>query len=459
MAKIFDKLAYDSLDKYLYGVSLHPITTKRGLIIGGGEIYPELNFTLPAMEVNASTIQDAYGIYKDMIYGVMNRARELYAPGVVVEFETLPPFTENPKWGIEVSKIIVDCMGEFHGKYGLKSAFRATPNDLREMTRPPVMRSGKYWEGMLEAFEGMAKAGADFLSIESTGGKELNDEALMNADIQKVIFALGVLGCRDMKFLWKHITDIANKYGVYSSGDSACGFGNTAMVLAEKGFIPKVFAAVVRVATVSRALVAFEMGAVGPSKDCAYEGQYLKAITGMPISMEGKSASCAHLSPIGNIAASVADLWSNESVQQVKLLSEMAPIVSMEQLVYDCRLMNEATKKGMALQMRDMLADSDSRFDSQAYVLRPDVVFDISKELVKEQDPFRRTKLGAQLAIEKIRQGYEAGEVALEDREVPWFDIMESQIDEIPGDELEFYAQIKGELEMDRWSPKEYGLE
>ena len=314
----FDKLAYKSVDDFVYGSCPKPVTTKSGLVIGGGDVYPELNFTLPSMIVNEDSIKDAYQIYKDMTNGILNRARELYAPGVVIEYETLPEFTENPKWGIEVSKIIVDTMKEYEAKYGLKSAYRATPNDLREMNRPPIMRSGKYWEAMIESFAGCSQAGADFISVESTGGKELNDEALVNADIN----------------------------GSLPAGDSACGFGNTAMVLAERGMIPKVFAAVVRVATVARALAAFEEGAVGPSKDCAYEGVYLKAITGSPISCEGKSAACAHLSPIGNIAAAVTDLWSNESVQQVKLLAEMAPVVSIEQLVYDTRLMNTATKKG-----------------------------------------------------------------------------------------------------------------
>lgn len=459
MVNVYDKLAYNSLNDFLYGSCPHPVKTKSGLVIGGGQIYPELNFTLPSMTINESTVKDAYKIYTDMTSGILNRARELHAPGLVIEYETLPQFTENPQWGIEVSKIIVDIMNEFNVKYGLKSAFRATPNDLREMNRPPIMRSGKYWEKMLEIFEGCAKAGADFIAVESTGGKELNDDALVNADIQKVIFALGVLGCRDMKFLWKNIVDISNKNNVYASGDSACGFGNTAMVLAERGFIPKVFAAVVRVATVARSLVAFEMGAVGPSKDCAYEGQYLKAIAGVPIAMEGKSAACAHLSPIGNIAASVADLWSNESVQQVKLLSEMAPIVSMEQLIYDCRLMNEATNKGMALQFRDLLVDSDARLDPQAYVLRPDVVFEISKELVKTQDSFMRTKIGAQLAVQKLKKAIENKEVQVEEREVRWLDIMESKIEDIPDNELEFYDEIKEDLDMDKFLPKEYGLE
>jgi len=57
-----------------------------------------------------------------------------------------------------------------------------------------------------------------------------------------------------------------------------------AMVLAEQKLIPRLLAAVVRVATVPRSLVAYEMGAVGPSKDCAYEGPYIKAIAGIPIS-------------------------------------------------------------------------------------------------------------------------------------------------------------------------------
>jgi methanol--5-hydroxybenzimidazolylcobamide Co-methyltransferase len=87
------------------------------------------------------------------------------------------------------------------------------------------------------------------------------------------------------------------------------------MVLAEQKLIPRVFAAVVRVAAVPRSLVAFEMGAIGPSKDCAYEGPYLKAIAGVPISMEGCTAACARLSPVGNIARAVCDCWSNESVQ------------------------------------------------------------------------------------------------------------------------------------------------
>ena len=118
-----------------------------------------------------------------------------------------------------------------------------------------------------------------------------------------------------------------------------------------------------------RSLAAFEQGAVGPSKDCAYEGPVIKAITGYPISMEGKSASCAHFSPVGNIAAAMCDLWSNESVQNIRLLSGNAPEAFAELLAYDCRLMNVATQHGQQNVLRDWLTESDEHLSPQAVLL------------------------------------------------------------------------------------------
>ena len=335
-------IAIGSLNNFVYGRCPKPVKTKRGLEIGTGIVFPEVNFTLPAMNINAQTWPQVIAHYTEMIDDVIHRSVELEVPQLQIEFETLPDMTLNPAWGLEINRLLADKLIAAQAKHGIKTALRFTPNDIREFSRPPIMRSGIHWEHMLEVFNKAGEAGADFLSIESTGGKELNDEALINADLPGVVFALGVLGCRDMAFLWKHMVAACKKNGVIPAGDSACGFGNTAMVLADKKMIPKVFAAVVRVATVPRTLIAVEQGAVGPCKDCAYEGVYIKAITGTPIALEGKSAACAHLSPIGNIAAAVCDCWSNESVQNVQLLSGKAPMVSAEQLAYDCRLMNVA---------------------------------------------------------------------------------------------------------------------
>lgn len=458
MAREFTKLAYDSIDDFLYGTCPNPVHCKNGMVIGGGEIYPEVNFTLPPMNATADTLPEAKRIYQEIIDGVLKKAHELHTGNLVIEFETLPQYTENPEWGIEIHRLLRNTMYEYEAKYGLKSVMRMTPNDLREMSRPPIMRGGKYWDAMVRIFEQTARDGADILAIESTGGKEVNDEAIVNADLRTSIFALGCLGARDMKWLWQNITSIANANGAISGGDSACGFANTAMVLAEQGFIPKVYAAVMRAVTAPRALVAIENGAVGPGKDCAYENVYLKAITGTPITLEGKSAACAHFSPIGNIALSVADLWSNESVQQVKLLSGFAPVVSTEQLIYDCRLLNVAAKKGQAKLMRDLLVESDCYLDPQAYIIRPDVVFEISKEIVKTQNPFTRTLNTARLSLDILQRAHDNHELVLPEREISWLDILRNQIDEIPDDEEEFIAEMKEEVDETKYRPSEYGI-
>ncbi|NLX76611.1 MAG: methanol--corrinoid methyltransferase [Clostridiaceae bacterium] len=456
----FNELAYKNIDDFIFGSSIHPVKCKNGLVIGGGQVFPELNFTLPPMSITQETMPEVLKQYKSIIEGACQRARELYAPGFAVEVELLPPTTYHPEWGIEIIKTVRDVMYEYEQKYGLKSVLRATPVDIREDRESVHMWKGRHWELILQTFEGCAKEGADFLAIESIGGKDIHDDAVMFCDIQKALFALGVLGVRDMSRLWSAIVDIAEKTGSFASGDTACGFANTAMVLAERGYIPKVFSAVIRVMSAVRSLAAVEEGAVGPHKDCGYEGVYVKAITGTPISMEGKSSACAHLSPLGNIAAAVADLWSNESVQNIRLLGGMAPTVSMEQLIYDCRLLNEAASKGReeAILLRNMLTDSDSRFDPQAYVLRPDVVLKISKEIVNETGSFNRMKAAALAAIDELKQAAAEGKVTAEERELSWLDTMKGQVEDIP-DEDEFIRQMVEENASDKFIPEKYDLQ
>lgn len=454
----FKTMAITNPDDLMYGVAAKPFTTQNGIVIGGGEVYPELNFTLPPMKVNEETIGKANRIYKEMIDGVLKRAADLGQQKVVVEFETVPDFTLTPKFGLETTKLLLDAEREAEEKYGIQCALRFTPNDTREMSRPPKMRSGQYYEDMMYFFEETAKLGPDWISIESTGGKEIDDEGLVNADIRRVIFALGACSCTDMEFLWGKISDICEGTKMAVGGDSSCGFANTAMVLAEKKFIPRTFAAVVRVATVPRALVAYEMGAVAPSKDCEYVGPYIKAITGAPIAMEGRMASGAHLSPIGNIAIANADLWSNESIQQVRLLSDMAPIVAMEQLIFDCRMLNTATKMGQNRIMRDIMIESDAPYDVQGYVLRPEVVIQLSQEILKYEDDFMRTKAAAAKTVELLQDAIDNGKVECGDRDASWLEMMADAIDEIPDDKMEFFEEMKDEIEEGQFIPSEYGL-
>jgi len=454
----FTKTAYENPDDFIYGKSLHPVVLKNNMIIGGGIVYPEINFTLPPMPVTQDSMAEVIQNYKEIITGICERAKDLYVPGFVAEIETLPPMTFNPKWGIEVCKTVVDIIKEYEAKYGIKGAVRATPNDIREGGGLEHMWHGRHWDSILETFEGCAAAGADLLAIESVGGKEVHDEAVMYCDIKKSIFALSILGCKDMERLWTEIVKIAERTGSVASGDTACGFANTAMVLADKKYIPRVFAAVVRVISAVRSLVAIECGAKGPHKDCGYEGVYIKAITGTPISTEGRTAACAHLSPVGNIAACVADLWSNESIQNIKLLSGMAPVVSFEQLVYDCRLMNIAAEKGheSALLLRDIHADSDSALDPQAYVLRPDVVLSISKELVKTEGYYNRSKKAASLALSHMQKAYDKGLLILDDKELMWLENLAETVENLPADAGEFTEEMIGEC--DKLDPRKYDM-
>jgi len=454
--KQFKTTAYENLNDFVYGKALHPLTLANGMSIGGGIVYPEINFTLPTMQLTKETMPEVIKNYTEIITEICTRARELHVPGFVAEIETLPPMTENPEWGIEVCKTVVNIVKEHEAKHGIKGAVRITPNDIREGNSLEHMWRGKHWDAMLKTFEGCANAGADFLSIESVGGKEVHDEAVMYCDIAKSIFALSVLGCTDMNKLWTEIAKIAQKTGTIAAGDTACGFGNTAMVMAEKNYIPKVFAATVRVVTAVRSLVALECGAKGPHKDCGYEGVYIKAITGTPIAMEGKTAACAHLSPVGNISACVADLWSNESVQNIRLLGGIAPLVSFEQLSCDCRLMNQASKKGQALMMRDLYADSDSHLDPQAYVLRPNVALEISKELIKVDGYYPRAKKAAALALAHIQKGYDSKELELAEKELTWLENLSEAVEDLPADTETFVNQIKDECE--KFKPNLYDM-
>lgn len=447
-------------NKLIFGSAPNPVKCKRGFEIGNDEVYPEINFTLPTMIIDETTWREVKSIYSEIIQEVCKRAVELKTPALVVEFELLPPMTMNPEWGAEITKILSDNLEEYYQKHNLKSALRVTPVDIRDTDRPPLMRSGELTEKMFRTFELCAGAGADMLSIESTGGKEVHDDALLNADLQGIVFSIGILAVRDMQFLWKRIVDISKNYNIIPAGDTACGFANTAMILADKGMIPKTLAAVVRTATVVRSLQAYLMGAIGPSKDCAYEGPFLKAITGIPISMEGKSSACAHLSYLGNIACASADLWSNESVQNIKLLSTYAPVVSLEQLIYDCRLMNLAIKAGkdFSLKYRNLMVESDAGLDPQAYIFKPEIVISLSENIIKENSPYAMTLSVVEETLKVLRNAVDKKEITINDTENRWLGMLEMQLEGIPPNEETMIDIMKSGIFADRFLPEEYDL-
>jgi len=377
----------------------------------------------------------------------------------VLEFELLPAMTEQPEWGAEITALLHRHLRAASDNSELKCALRVTPTDIRDQGKHPLLRSGPAWEKLRRSFELCRDAGADILSIESVGGKEVHDQALMYGNIPGIIFALGVLAPRDMAWLWDNISSICGRGDrtVVPGGDTACGFANTAMQLAHQKMLPEVLAAVVRAMSAARSLVAFEHGAIGPSKDCAYEGPVIKAITGCPIAMEGKSATCAHFSPLGNIASAMCDLWSNESVQNVRLLSGNAPEAYAETLAYDCRLMNVATARNQALILRDWLTESDEWLSPQAAILSPRAACRIAEAIVSAPDTYRRTVAAGQTAVAILREGQAAGRLKLAPKERNWLDRIEKDLQSSPASADELLSQMS-EIYGEFFLASSYGL-
>jgi methanol---5-hydroxybenzimidazolylcobamide Co-methyltransferase len=452
----FTTLAIAHANDISFGKCPKPVRCGYDLTIGGGEVYPELNFTLPPILIEEPTWKEVKGHYEEIAAMIVRASRRLRLPGLVVEFELLPPMTERPEWGAEITSLLHGALKQAHEEYGLASALRVTPTDIRERVRPPVLRSGEAWDVLCKSFELCATSGADILSIESVGGKEVHDQALMYGDVRGALFALGVLAPRDMEWLWKMIVSVCDAHKVVAGGDSACGFANTAMQLAGQGMLPEVLATVIRAASTVRSLVAFECGAAGPSKDCAYEGPVMKAIAGVPIAMEGKSASCAHFSPVGNVAAAMCDLWSNESVQNVRLLSGSAPEAFLELLAYDCRIFNKAIQKDGGKQFRSLLVESDVALSPQALILSPESTVRIAQAIVAQQTPYLQTVAAARTAIAIVREAMPQS-LELSKRELVWLDKIDDAVNGMPADEDEILSEMK-ETYGHLFAESSYGL-
>lgn len=454
----FTALAVSRPGDLVFGRAPKPVRCGFDLTLGGGQVYPEVNFTLPAITISEASWAEVIEHYEEMAEGILRRAVALRVPGIVLEFEHLPPMTEHPAWGAEITGRLRRHLEKTQAAHGLRSALRVTPADLRDQTRPPLLRSGEAWEQVERSFEVCADAGAHILSIESVGGKEVHDEALLYGDVRGLVFALGVLAVRDMGWLWDQVTGICRvRSGVIPGGDTACGFANTAMQLAHQGMLPEVLAAVDRALSAPRSLVAFEHGAIGPSKDCAYEGPVIKAITGAPISMEGKSASCAHFSPLGNIAAAMCDLWSNESVQNVRLLSGSAPEAFTELLVYDCRLMNLALDQNGAGTLRDWLSESDRWLSPQAVILSPQATWEIAQAIVAQPSDYHRTVAAGQTAIRLLKDAVTSGHLTLSKSETQWLHRIEEQFESLPANEGDLLAEMTAKYNH-LFRPASYGL-
>jgi len=150
---VFSNLALASKDDLVFGVAPKPVRCGLGLTLGAGSVYPEVNFTLPTVNIADETWPEARGHYEEIVRDVVFRALRLKAPGLVLEFELLPAMTVRPEWGAELTDILKRGLTEAHEKSGLNCALRVTPTDIREMAKPPLLRSGEAWDALRQSLE------------------------------------------------------------------------------------------------------------------------------------------------------------------------------------------------------------------------------------------------------------------------------------------------------------------
>jgi methanol--5-hydroxybenzimidazolylcobamide Co-methyltransferase len=60
----YKSLIITNPDDLMFGIAPNPVKTRRGLEIGGGQVYAELNFTLPIMSITDSTLPEVYEHYR-----------------------------------------------------------------------------------------------------------------------------------------------------------------------------------------------------------------------------------------------------------------------------------------------------------------------------------------------------------------------------------------------------------
>jgi methanol--5-hydroxybenzimidazolylcobamide Co-methyltransferase len=380
--ELSSKMAYKNADEMMFGTAKKPVKTKRGLNFGGGYVIPEIvPHPRPGSEKTMKTLLREY----ERANGdALERCVIVGHPCLMVENEHIFQMTHNPKWGGEIAAQTARQMDEYLDKYGLKAAYRATPADLR---KPDMvnMRDSDYTREVLETFEECAKY-ADVVSIESMGGKEIFDYAIIRNDVAGLLFGQAVLGGLDMEWMWTQIVEIAKKHGCIAGGDTNCAEANTAMFMAG-GYIskdvPHTLAALSRAICVSRTLVAYECGATGPTKDCAYEDPIIKSITGVPIATEGKTSACAHSDLCGNVIAAVTDVWSNEAVEYHDMFGATTTAVFAEILGYDAAAMNASIDLGYQKEFQACLVNSDRYRGPHPFMLCPDNAWEIGKAVVE----------------------------------------------------------------------------
>ena len=461
----YTKMAYSSADEMVFGTAKQPVSYGFGIKVGAGRVIPELNYApRPGSEKDPAKLRKEYVDYisKD----VLNRAVTLGFPDVQLETEWVSQMG-NPKMSTPVVEGQKEICEKFHEEYGVNCAVRHTIPDQREAEeglRTGMGGSHAYPEALFKAAEIACENGADVLSCETMGGKELADYAVTHGDITAFLFGVGYLGSIDMEHIWTEMANIAKKNGTALGGDTNCSGANVSMFMAGgmlDNDVQKTFSAVTRCISAARTLVACECGAAGPDKDCGYEGVIVKAITGQPAAQEGKNCQCAHADLQGNMMAQCCDVWSNESVEYHPEFGGSSVQCWLGSLGYEVALMNTAIQTHQEKTLRDLYCITDMTRSPESYILAYNNAYEIGKVIAENGDSYYlRSKAAAEKAIEIIENGYNSKALQLTKKQYDVLEDCKKKIAALPTEEDAFVEQCVKEFTgvVPNFNMKNYGL-
>ncbi len=464
--KRYTKMEYKNADELVFGEAKYPVTYGLGQKAGAGRVIPEINFApRPGAEKNPETLRREYVDY--IAKDILDRAVTLGFPAVQLENEHIYQMVNDPK-KFELPVVVgqKELMEKYHDEYGIALSSRHTIADPRLAEKgllPKMDKTHNYPEKVIEAAEVAAENGADVISIESMGGKEVSDYAIMNGDIKAWLFGIGYLGSLDMEWLWPQLVDICKKNKIIAGGDTNCAGANTSMFMAG-GYLDKdvarTFAAVTRAIASARTLIAYEAGATGPGKDCAYEGPILKAISGKPSAQEGKGAQCAHADLMGNLMAHTCDLWSNESVEYHPEFGGSSVACWLGVLGYEAALMTTAKQTKQDKVLRDLYVAADRYRSPEGFTLCHDNAFEIGKVIVENgNDIYLRSKAAGEKAAELIDAANKKGQLRLNKMEKDTLAKIQTDLASLPDNQDKFVDwALKTYKDVPNFNPKNYGL-
>ncbi|MBQ8180128.1 MAG: methanol--corrinoid methyltransferase [Candidatus Methanomethylophilaceae archaeon] len=460
----YTSMAYKDADDLVFGKAVHPVSYGFGIQVGAGVVIPEINYApRPGTEKDAEKLRREYVDYisKD----ILNRAVTAGFPNVQLETEWVSQMNQEKLSGPVVAGQKAICE-KYHEEYGVNCAVRHTIPDQREADEglKPGMGGRSYPEKLFECAEIACENGTDVLSCETVGGKEFADYAVTNGDITAFLFGVGYLGSLDMTYVWSEFSEIAKKNKCIPGGDTNCSGANVSMFMAG-GYldndVQKTFSAVTRCISAARTLAAWESGAVGPDKDCGYEGIICKAVAGKPTAQEGKNCQCAHCDLQGNLIAQACDLWSNESVEYHPEFGGTSVQCWFGSIAYEAALMNTATQLGQEKTLRDLYMYADRTRGPEAYVLAYDNAYKVGQAIAENgNDLYLRAKAAGLTGAKIILNGYETKELGLTNKQLDTLKSIIKTLEELPDDtdKITEYCTKEYKDSVPNYNPKNYDL-